>query len=234
MAPGPVEDAYTRMDRMYRYQRYVYDLTRKYYLFGRDRLIAELPAQPGEHICEVGCGTARNLIALALRFPATQFYGVDASAEILRTAAANVSRQRLESKITLAVGLAQNVSPGVFGLQQPFDRIIFSYALSIMDDWRAALEQGLRQLKPGGTLHIVDFGDQAGLPVWFKIMLGAWLARFHVRFRPEVRAAGEAWMNAGHGRMSFRPVLRGYAYRLDFVKAAAGAPLDLPIVGNPT
>jgi S-adenosylmethionine-diacylgycerolhomoserine-N-methlytransferase len=130
--------------------------------------------------------------------------------------------------------LAQDLSPAVFKLQQPFDRIIFSYALSIMDDWRAALDQGLQQLKPGGTLHIVDFGDQAGLPGWFKTLLGAWLARFHVRFRPEVRSGIEAWTQAGRGRMTFRPVLRGYAYRLDFVKAAAGTPLDLPIMGNPT
>lgn len=119
MVQGPAGDAYTRMDRMYRYQRYVYDLTRKYYLFGRDRLIAELPAQSGEHACEVGCGTARNLIALAARFPETQFYGVDASAEILKTAAANVARQKFESRIKLAVGLAQDVTPAVFGLQRP-------------------------------------------------------------------------------------------------------------------
>ena len=30
------------MDRVYRRQRYIYDLTRKYYLFGRDRMIREL------------------------------------------------------------------------------------------------------------------------------------------------------------------------------------------------
>lgn len=30
------------MDRMYRYQRYIYDFTRKYYLFGRDTLIRDL------------------------------------------------------------------------------------------------------------------------------------------------------------------------------------------------
>ena len=35
------------MDRMYRHQRYIYDLTRRYYLFGRDQLIAELKPPPG-------------------------------------------------------------------------------------------------------------------------------------------------------------------------------------------
>ena len=48
-----------RMDRMYRYQRHIYDLTRKYYLLGRDRLIDELQPPVGGHVLEVGCGTGR-------------------------------------------------------------------------------------------------------------------------------------------------------------------------------
>ena len=50
------------MDRVYRRQRHIYDFTRKYYLFGRDRLIDAMQPKPGARILEVGCGTARNLI----------------------------------------------------------------------------------------------------------------------------------------------------------------------------
>ena len=57
------------MDRVYRHQRYIYDLTRKYYLFGRDRLIRELDLKPGERLVEIGCGTARNLVRIARRYP---------------------------------------------------------------------------------------------------------------------------------------------------------------------
>jgi S-adenosylmethionine-diacylgycerolhomoserine-N-methlytransferase len=32
-----------KMDAMYRRQRYIYDLSRKYFLLGRDRLLARLP-----------------------------------------------------------------------------------------------------------------------------------------------------------------------------------------------
>ena len=53
-------DAHVAMDKMYRHTRYIYDLTRKYYLFGRDKLIKELPVGATDHICEVGCGTART------------------------------------------------------------------------------------------------------------------------------------------------------------------------------
>lgn len=44
--PAP-RDVRARMDRMYRFQQPIYDLTRKYYLFGRDRLIAGLDLRPG-------------------------------------------------------------------------------------------------------------------------------------------------------------------------------------------
>ncbi len=59
------DNAFEKMDGMYRRQRYFYDLTRKYYLLGRDRLIAEMHVRAGENILEVGCGTGRNLLILA-------------------------------------------------------------------------------------------------------------------------------------------------------------------------
>jgi S-adenosylmethionine-diacylgycerolhomoserine-N-methlytransferase len=214
-----MSDAKASMDNMYRHQRYIYDLTRKYYLFGRDRLIAELPVARGETICEVGCGTARNLILLAKRHPDAKFYGVDASTEMLKTADANVRSGGLEGRVTVATALAQDFDGALqFGLTKPFDRLIFSYALSIMDDWKPAVLHGLTQLKTGGSIHVVDFGEQEGMPGWFKNMLGSWLKQFHVRFRPEVRAFFEALEREGRGTVTFRSVMRGYAFRLDFVK----------------
>ena len=53
------------MDGVYRYQRHVYDLTRKYYLLGRDRLIDGLAVPPGGTVLELGCGTGRNLVKAA-------------------------------------------------------------------------------------------------------------------------------------------------------------------------
>ena len=42
------------MDEVYRGQRHIYDLTRKYYLFGRDTLIAGLAAKPGARVLVLG------------------------------------------------------------------------------------------------------------------------------------------------------------------------------------
>ena len=73
---------------MYRYQRHIYDLTRKYYLLGRDRLIAGLDVPPGGTVLEVGCGTGRNLVLAARRYPAARLFGLDISAAMLDTAQA--------------------------------------------------------------------------------------------------------------------------------------------------
>jgi S-adenosylmethionine-diacylgycerolhomoserine-N-methlytransferase len=176
------------MDNMYRWTRHVYDASRKYYLLGRDRLINELNAKPGEIIIEAGCGTARNLIKMAQRYPNIKFYGFDASDEMLKTARESVARAGLSDRIILAQGFAQNFDPQtMFGVAPgSIDKIVFSYALSMIPPWRESLDHALALLKPQGTVHIVDFGPQDGLPSAFRAFLFWWLDMFGVHFRPEL------------------------------------------------
>src|SRR5258705_2782340 len=153
-----------RMDRIYRRQRYIYDLTRKYFLFGRDRLVRQLGASSGERIVEIGCGTARNLIRIARSHPGIKLYGLDASAEMLRTAEGAIARAKLPDAIVLKHGLAENLEPAMFGLERPFDHAIFSYSLSMIPDWRAALIAACRSARPAGVVPDVEFdGFHGGL-----------------------------------------------------------------------
>ncbi len=218
---GPAGDADAReaMDRMYRLQRHVYDLTRKYYLFGRDGLIERLDPRPGETVLEVGCGTARNLVKMARRYPQARFFGLDASDEMLKTAAAKVARAGLADRIPLARAFAQTFTPADFGLAAPFDRVVFSYTLSIIPGPVEALDNALAQLRPGGTLHVVDFGDGGGLPDWFRRLLAWWLDKFHVAHRPEVGAWFAARAAAGAGRLETRSIGGRYAEFFTLAKA---------------
>jgi S-adenosylmethionine-diacylgycerolhomoserine-N-methlytransferase len=176
------------MNRMYRWTRFVYNASRKYYLLGRDRLIRELGAKPGEVVIEVGCGTARNLIKMARRYPGVMFYGLDASEEMLKTAREDVARAGLSNRIKLAHGFAQNFDPiALFALPAAsIDKIVFSYALSMIPPWKESIDHALAVIKPSGEIHIVDFGDQGGLPPWFRKFLFWWLDIFGVHFRPEL------------------------------------------------
>jgi S-adenosylmethionine-diacylgycerolhomoserine-N-methlytransferase len=204
------------MDRIYRHQRHVYDLTRKYFLLGRDDLIAALAPAPGQRVLEIGCGTGRNLIAAARAYPAAEFAGIDISAAMLATAHAGVVRAGLAPRIRLAEGDATAFDPaalfGTNGHDGGFDRVFLSYTLSMIPDWRQALDQAARALAPGGRLHMVDFGQQEGLPAAFRAALFAWLARFDVTPRAELQAAVMA-VAAAHGlEAGFAPTRRGYAW----------------------
>lgn len=174
------------MDRMYRLTRHVYDASRKYYLLGRDRLIADLAPPDGGAVLEVACGTARNLIVAARAHPRARFYGFDISAEMLKTARASVARAGLSDRIELALGDACSFDAAdAFG-RTSFDRVYVSYALSMIPPWREAAAEALRLVAPGGRLHVVDFGDAAGLPWPARALLHRWLGLFHVVPRIEL------------------------------------------------
>ncbi|MBS0279570.1 MAG: class I SAM-dependent methyltransferase [Proteobacteria bacterium] len=193
-APSPDSHA-GLMDRVYRRQRHVYDFTRKYYLFGRDRLIRDLVLPPGASLVEVGCGTARNLIAIAKAYPGTRLYGLDASKAMLESARMAIERAGLEHRILLRQGLAEDFTPAQFEVES-FENVLFSYSLSMIPDWRGALAAGSAALSPSGRLHVVDFGDLAGLGQLGEHAMRSWLRLFHVTPRVEFlsgleRVAGE-------------------------------------------
>lgn len=175
----PPHRHFALMDHVYRHQRHFYDLTRRHYLAGRDRMIAGINAVPGDRILEVGCGTARNLIKIARRYPGSELWGVDASSEMLRSAADSVQRAGLAERVTLAHGLAEELS-SIFAGQAGFDHVVFSYSLSMISDFEGALRAAAQVATTRGQIHLVDFGDLNGLWPPAAAALRYWLALFHV------------------------------------------------------
>ena len=199
------------LDRNYKYQRHIYDLTREHYLLGRKRLIAELAPPRGGCVLEVGCGTALNLIRAERRYPNARYYGVDLSRMMLETAGAALARRGLSGRIKLAHGDATDFDAGALLGRDRFDRIFFSYALSMIPPWEAALERAASLVADGGSLHIVDFGSCEGLPLPAKRALYAWLARFRVTPRETIEPALAA-IAARHGMsLAFDRPYRGYS-----------------------
>jgi S-adenosylmethionine-diacylgycerolhomoserine-N-methlytransferase len=175
------------MDEVYRGQRHIYDLTRKYYLFGRDTLIAGLAAEPGMGVLEIACGTGRNLAKIGQQWGENRLYGLDISSEMLKSARAN-----LGPSAVLGQGDACSFDPREVLGEAYFDRIVLSYSLSMIPDWEAALDRAAGLLASNGQLHIVDFDDLTGLPRPLAAGLRRWLNRFHVAPRvalPEVAAS---------------------------------------------
>jgi S-adenosylmethionine-diacylgycerolhomoserine-N-methlytransferase len=168
------------MDRMYRRQRHIYDATRKYYLLGRDRLISRLNPRPEARILEIGCGTGRNLILAARRYPTARLHGVDVSTEMLAFAERAVARAGLSARVSVAHADAAALVPSDLFGTAAFERVFISYTLSMIPNWPAVLDRAIDALAPGGELHIVDFGGQERLPRAFRWLLRRWLALFDV------------------------------------------------------
>lgn len=216
------------LNKIYSIQRHFYDLTRKYYLFGRDQVLQELVRCNPNSVLEIGCGTGRNLFMLErlLRSSSMDLHherspvlcGLDASTEML----AYASKHRpINSDITLGFGYAESFSPQELFARDAFSDILFSYSLSMIPESILALNHALTLLAPEGRIWIVDFWDQSGYPRWFQKLLRWWLELFHVRFDPALFAHIEdiqrtpqtdATDSSSPYSVTIQPVGRNYAY----------------------
>lgn len=209
-----------KMDAVYQTQRHFYDLTRKYYLLGRDRLIRRLAVPVASTVLEVGCGTGRNLIAVARRHPDARLYGLDISEAMLEQARRNVAQAGLSHRIMLAQADACDFNVAtLFGIAA-MDRVFMSYTLSMIPDWRAAMRAGLHALNEHGQLHVVDFGQQEHLPALFRRVLRHWLALFHVDPRAELFEAAKAISAQSGSQVAVKSLYRGYAWSVEIGRFA--------------
>ncbi len=200
------------LDRKYHLQRRFYDFTRKYYLLGRDQLLREMNVKPGETVLEVGCGTGRNLVILAKRHPDAFFFGLDASMEMLEMADAKLDSARL-GNVTLANVLAEDFYyVNTFEMTDRFDKIFFSYSISMIPSWREAIDNALNNLRPGGVLFIVDFYDQKDISRTFRKMLQNWLKAFHVQFWNDLLPYLGTLETKGLVRLTITPIYKRYAF----------------------
>ena len=140
MSATDTADVAFRMDRMYRYQRFIYDFSRKFFLLGRDELLLSIPAQPGDALLEIGSGTGGNLVALAKLHPELSLYGIDASRAMTDTARAAAARSGVAGRIRLGFGVGEQADARNLGRPNGFDHILFSYALSMFDQPVTALD----------------------------------------------------------------------------------------------
>lgn len=205
------------MDRVYRHQRYFYDATRKYYLLGRDTMIAGLNVPDGGNVLEIGCGTGRNLIKTAKTYPNAKLYGIDISAEMLDTAHAAAKRAGIAERTKLERADATHFDPNTLFNVKSFDRIFISYAVSMIPQWQWAIEESIRHLKPGGELHMVDFGNQQGLPRWFKKALFTWLNWFHVTPRENLTEVCQSLASSNEAMIQNVSLNRGFTEKVIFI-----------------
>jgi S-adenosylmethionine-diacylgycerolhomoserine-N-methlytransferase len=206
-----------RLQAFYAPQAAHYDAFRERLLQGRRELIAALALPPRARVVELGGGTGRNLDF----FTAAQWQCI-AGLDLVDLCPALVERaqQRHAGDTRIHVVQADATRWRPQGL---VDCVYFSYALSMIPDWRAAIDNALAMLKPGGVLAVVDFYVSEAAPAAGLRRHGALTRRFwplwfgHDGVRPDPRHL---------------PCLRDLMPRHDLVEADAAVPY-LPLLRMP-
>jgi S-adenosylmethionine-diacylgycerolhomoserine-N-methlytransferase len=184
------------LDRYYGLTHHVYDVSRKYFLFGRDGVLDGLLASDWTTLVEIGPGTGRNLARLHRRRPEAMLGGLEAS-EVMR---AHAGRRCPWARID--PGFAEDGNIGAV-LGVPPQRILMSYCLSMFTDQDRAIDNARRHLAPGGELWVVDFSGRARLPV-----IRAFLSAFHVEPLPDDLLHRHDARDVSYGRLGYFVVAR--------------------------
>jgi len=214
---GGNHDHAALMDSIYRGQKYIYDVTRKYYLFGRDDLIRGLNCASGDAVLEIACGTGRNLAKVQHAYPGTKLFGIDISAEMLSSAQA-----KLGTSAILAPADARQFDARAMLGRPTFERVILSYSISMIPDWERAMRHAATLVAPGGSLHVVDFGSYSARDTLGARILKWWLKQFHVSPRLNLPQVAEEIGAQPGWRREGRDGMGGY-YRLERLYREAGA-----------
>jgi S-adenosylmethionine-diacylgycerolhomoserine-N-methlytransferase len=157
LARGAVRDGghAQRLQAFYGPQAQGYDAFRERLLHGRRELIERLPAASGARVIELGGGTGRNLEFFGPRLHAfASVEVVDLCPALLAVAGRRADQLTRGTRRNIRVVEADVTD---YRPANPHDCAYFSYALTMMPDWRRAIDNAIAMLAPGGTLGVVDF-----------------------------------------------------------------------------
>lgn len=120
----------------------------------KTQLVTQADIRAGDRVLDLGCGTATLAILIKSRCPGATVVGLDGDPQVLRIAAEKVRAAGVE--VDLEHALVDRL-PHADG---SFDRVVSSLVFHHLssDMKRRALTEALRVLRPGGQLHIADWG----------------------------------------------------------------------------
>lgn len=142
-----------RLEAFYRAQAGDYDAFRRRLLHGREEMMASLEVPDGGRMLDIGGGTGYNAELLGERLARLESLTiVDLCPSLLAAAEERVRRHGWANvRTVLADATAYEPDGG------PVDAVTFSYSLTMIPNWFAALERAYAALKPGGMIGVVDF-----------------------------------------------------------------------------
>ncbi len=125
----------------------------------KSALIEQANIQNGQRVLDLACGTATMTLMIKSACPDAEVTGVDGDPKILGIARGKIERAQVELTLDEAMSFELPYE------DQSFDRILsslFFHHLTSENKTRTAAELH-RILKPGGSLHVADWGKPQNL-----------------------------------------------------------------------
>lgn len=118
------------------------------------RLIDQAEIGEGQSVLDLGCGTGTLTVIIKQAQPRAEVTGLDGDAKVLRIARAKAA------KAGVPLQFDEGMSYQLPYADNSFDRVLSSMMLHHLstDDKKRTLAEVLRVLRPGGEVHVVDFG----------------------------------------------------------------------------
>ena len=133
------------------------------WLFGADsakrRLIEQAAIKPGFRVLDIGCGTGSMAILIKRTHPDADVVGIDPD-----PAAVSIC-QRKARRARLAIEFDRGFADHMPYADASFDRVLSSLMFHHLaaDEKTATLSEIRRVLRPGGSLHLLDFVRPHGI-----------------------------------------------------------------------
>ena len=142
-----------RMESFYGDQAEGYDDFRKRLLKGREELWQQLPKDEGCIWVDLGGGTGANIenFGDSISKP-EKIYVIDLSTSLLKIASDRFAKKGWTNVETVEADATTYCPPQGYA-----DVVTFSYSLTMIPNWFAAIENAYKILKPGGHIGVVDF-----------------------------------------------------------------------------
>jgi SAM-dependent methyltransferase len=125
----------------------------------KGRLIDRMEIRPGHRILDIWCGTGTLAMLIKERHPESEVVGLDPDSRILEIAERKAARAGV--KIQLDVGYADRLPYADASFERVTSSLVFHHLMR--ETKRAALREVHRVPRPGGELHVADFGPARNL-----------------------------------------------------------------------
>lgn len=185
----------------YHFHSLIYDATRWLFLFSRKKAIDKLELKNDNFVIDFACGTGLNIPHLSKK--TKNISALDFSDDMLKVA------KKKYPEATFIQGDACN-----YFFENKADKIICTYSLSLIENWKEAIRNMTRNLKENGTLVILDFYKWHGIiKVFYPVM--KWWLKIH---RVDSEMSVEEELKKYFKNVEMKTNLSGY----NFIAAASG------------